>query len=35
LGFLLVDYSASQDSVFYQFRNNDVVQLQVRYNFQL
>ena len=35
LGFLFVDYSASQDSVFYEFRNNDVVQLQMRYNFQL
>jgi len=35
LSFLWVDYSASGDSVFYAFRNNDVVQLQMRYNFQL
>lgn len=35
LGFLWVDYNASRDSVFYEFRNNDVVQLQMRYNFQL
>ena len=35
LGFLFVGYSASQNSVFYEFRNNDVVQLQMRYNFQI
>jgi hypothetical protein len=35
LSFLWVDYNASSDSVFYAFRNNDVVQLQMRYNFQL
>lgn len=35
LGFLWVDYHTNQNSVFYEFRNNDVVQLQMRYNFQL
>lgn len=35
LGFLWVDYNASQNSVFHAFRNNDVVQLQMRYNFQI
>ncbi|MFK7864563.1 MAG: DUF1302 family protein [Pseudohongiellaceae bacterium] len=35
LGFLWVDYNASRDSIFYEFRNNDVVQLQMRYSFQL
>lgn len=35
LGFLWVDYNASQNSVFHAFRNNDVLQLQMRYNFQI
>lgn len=35
IGFLWVDYHLSRDSFLYQFRNNDIVQLQLRYNFQL
>ena len=33
-GFLWVDYNAEQDSVFYDFRNNDMLQLNLRYSFQ-
>ena len=35
LGLLWVDYSADQKSIYYEFRNNDIVQLQLRYNFQI
>jgi len=34
LGLLWVDYHTNENSIFYEFRNNDVVQLQLRYNFQ-
>ncbi|MDA1371227.1 MAG: hypothetical protein O2971_10765 [Proteobacteria bacterium] len=35
LGLLWVDYSVKEESIFYDFRNNDVLQLQLRYNFQI
>jgi len=35
LGLLWVDYSSDRESLFYDYRNNDVLQLQLRYNFQL
>jgi hypothetical protein len=35
LGLLWVDYSSERESLFYYYRNNDVLQLQLRYNFQL
>lgn len=35
LGILWVDYSMANDSIFYEFRNNDVLQLQLRYSFQI
>jgi hypothetical protein len=34
LGLLWVDYHTNENSFFYEFRNNDVLQLQLRYNFQ-
>jgi len=34
LGMLWVDYHSESDSILYEFRNNDVFQLQLRYNFQ-
>ena len=34
-GLLFVQYSSNRDSAFYAYRNNDVLQLQLRYNFQL
>ena len=34
ISFLWVDYHTNEDSIFYEFRNNDVLQLQLRYNFQ-
>ncbi|MFM1897110.1 MAG: hypothetical protein RLZZ385_2184 [Pseudomonadota bacterium] len=34
LGLMWVDYSADPDSLLYNFRHNDVVQLQLRYSFQ-
>jgi hypothetical protein len=34
VGLLWVDYHANDNSIFYEFRNNDVLQLQLRYNFQ-
>jgi len=34
LGLLWVDYHSDDDSVFYEFRNNDVFQLQLKYSFQ-
>lgn len=34
LGLLWVDYHTNENSIFYEFRNNDVLQLQLRYNFQ-
>lgn len=33
-GFLWVDYSAEQDSIFHNFRNNDMLQFSVKYSFQ-
>ena len=34
-GLLWVDYSVKEESVVHDFRNNDVLQLQLRYNFQI
>ena len=34
IGMLWVDYHSKSDSILYEFRNNDVFQLQLRYNFQ-
>lgn len=34
LGFLWVDYKAGNDSIYYNFRNNDMLQFSVRYSFQ-
>jgi len=31
---LWVDYHSAADSILYDFRNNVVLQLQLRYNFQ-
>jgi hypothetical protein len=33
-GLLWVDYSAKQDSIFHNFRNNDMLQFSVKYSFQ-
>jgi len=35
LGLLWVGYHTDDDSIFYEFRNNDVLQLQLRYSFQI
>lgn len=35
LGLMWVDYNSNDDSFFYDFRNNDVFQLHLRYNFQI
>lgn len=35
LGLMWVDYSSDEDSLFYDFRNNDVLQLHLKYNFQI
>ena len=35
LGLMWVDYHSDDNSMFYEFRNNDVFQLQFRYNFQI
>lgn len=35
LGLLWVDYHAGSDSFLHDFRNNDVLQLQLRYSFQI
>ncbi|NKB34851.1 MAG: hypothetical protein GKR91_17285 [Pseudomonadales bacterium] len=35
LGLLWVEYASDDDSILYEYRNNDVLQLQLRYNFQL
>jgi len=35
IGVLWVDYGSNEDSIFFDFRNNDVVQLHLRYNFQI
>tara|TARA_B110000858_G_scaffold89711_1_gene103728 strand:+ start:44231 stop:45628 length:1398 start_codon:yes stop_codon:yes gene_type:complete len=34
LGMLWVDYGSDRDSIFYNFRNNDILQVHLRYNFQ-
>ena len=34
-GLLWVAYDSNNDSIFYEYRNNDVLQLQLRNNFQL
>ncbi|MEX0618097.1 MAG: DUF1302 family protein [Pseudohongiellaceae bacterium] len=34
LGLMWVDYHGDRDSVLYNYRNNDMVQLQMRYSFQ-
>lgn len=35
LGLLWVDYGSERDSIFYNFRNNDILQVHLRYNFQI
>lgn len=35
LGLMWVDYSSEENSIFYNFRNNDVFQLHLKYNFQI
>lgn len=35
LGLLLMSYSSKRDSLFYDYRNNDLLQLHLQYNFQL
>jgi len=35
MGLLWVDYGAESESIFYNFRNNDILQLHLRYNFQI
>ncbi|MBL4573825.1 MAG: hypothetical protein JKY86_12235 [Gammaproteobacteria bacterium] len=34
VGLLWVDYGSNRDSIFYNFRNNDILQIHLRYNFQ-
>ena len=35
VGLLWVDYGSKLDSIFYNYRNNDILQLHLRYNFQI
>ncbi|MEX0964611.1 MAG: DUF1302 family protein [Pseudohongiellaceae bacterium] len=35
MGLLWVDYGSEPESIFYNFRNNDILQLHLRYNFQI
>ena len=35
LGLLWVDYGSDEESIFYNFRNNDILQLHLSYNFQI
>lgn len=35
VGLLWVDYGSQRDSPFYNFRNNDILQVHLRYNFQI
>ena len=35
LGLLWVAYCSDRDSLFYNFRNNDILQIHLRYNFQI
>ncbi|GJM13361.1 MAG: hypothetical protein DHS20C12_17640 [Pseudohongiella sp.] len=35
VGLLWVDYGSDRDSIFYNYRNNDIVQAHLRYNFQI
>lgn len=35
MGLLWVDYGADAESIFYNYRNNDILQLHLRYNFQI
>ena len=35
MGLLWVDYGSKQNSIFYNYRNNDILQLHLRYNFQI
>jgi hypothetical protein len=35
VGLLWVDYGSNRDSIFYNFRNNDILQIHLRYNFQI
>jgi len=35
MGMLWVDYGSDRDSIFYNFRNNDILQVHLRYNFQI
>ncbi|MDB9968569.1 hypothetical protein OAE08_02745 [Gammaproteobacteria bacterium] len=34
-GLLWVDYGSDRDSIYYNFRNNDILQIHLRYNFQI
>ena len=34
-GLLWVDYGSDRGSIFYNFRNNDILQIHLRYNFQI
>jgi len=34
-GMLWVAYESENDSAFFEYRNNDMFQLQLRYNFQM
>ncbi len=34
-GLLWVDYGSDRGSIFYNFRNNDILQIYLRYNFQI
>ena len=35
MGLLWVDYGSDRDSIFYNFRNNDILKIDLRYNFQI
>jgi hypothetical protein len=35
IGMLWVSYGSDRDSIFYNFRNNDILQVHLRYNFQI
>ena len=34
-GLLWVDYGSDRDSIYYNFRNNDILQIHLRYIFQI
>ena len=35
VGLLWADYGSNRNSIFYYFRNNDILQIHLRYNFQI